>query len=1326
MRKTGKILLAALLCLSFAQAWAGVTQTKNGLANTPRDSTDGCGCGSSRGMPVYSFKSLLASLNIRDTPIGYTPPVGPAVYTTLTYNQRETVQPATFDSFNIGQKWTLNWLTWIQDDPASPGNSVMRYVAGGGGWTYSGYNAATGAFAPERDNAAVLVMTSAHPITYELRFSNGAKDVFAASDNATSYPRKVLLTQVVDPKGNALTLTYDNSLRLTAITDAIGQKTTFQYGDSAAPLLVTGITDPFGRHATLAYDGQGRLISITDVIGMTSTFAYDSGTFIQSMTTPYGTTSFAQTQGVGDPTEASIQATDPEGYTQRTEYRMAAPGIPFSYSQAPSGMNIFDAYQNYRDSYHWDKDEFAAACTVTNGVTSCDYTKARMKHFMHTYPCCESTSRVLEDVRYPLEGVIWYDYAGQPWPAYPGTLQTPSDVGRVLSDGTSQVTHYNYNVQGLVTQRIDPDGRETDYTYAPNGIDLVEVQQKTASGFDVLARYTYNAQHEPLTYTDAAGQTTTYTYNARGQRTSVTDPLGETTTYVYDGNGYLTSVVDALGHVQRSFTYDAYGRVASDTDSQGYTRKFTYDALDRITAITYPDGTTTQYAWNKLDLASVTDRQGNTTTYTYDADRNLVAVTDPLGQVTKYTYTPGGKLATMTDPNGNTTTWTRDLEGRVIAKTYADGKGDALAYDNASRLVSVTDALGQTQDYSYDRADLVTGISYANAVNPTAAVTYSYDPYYRRLTGMSDGLGTTSFGYVPAGSMGALELASVAGPFGANDTVGYAYDALGRVIQRTTDVETGYRYDALGRVSEEANPLGTFRYRYLGDTDQVTGRSLTLSSGADGLGLTVRYDDNLGDRQLRRLTYRAADRGPLVAKLAYTHSAEHLLTSASVLVAWDPGMRQDDQGHGDDEHAYGDGDGRFDGGDHGAWAGDGQDTGDGFSRQRYDYDAAYRLTAVREHGRRMAEQYDYDAADNLVGVTGSPAPFTATANALNQLATVNGRAWQYDADGHLVNDGANQYAWDAAGRLVSVTDLASGDKTTYAYDGLGRRLVIDTQGANGAGAETHYLWCGAAVCQARDGSGAVMADYYSQGEVSHGQALYYVRDQLGSVIGVTDGHGKVLGSARYSAYGALAASSGAQPAFGFAGMLRDPSTGLYLTQYRAYDPAIGRWLSRDPIGEAGGENIYAYVGGDPVSYADPLGLWSISLTGYVGFGGGIQLTGTGLNIQSISFMGGIGLGGGISINPWGSAPDAKATCGSNSIGVYAEASAGVPGVDVGAGVNYGGTQAINAQGVPVWSGYGGWDPAFSGSAGGDGMPVHFGSVDFELGGGAGIQLTHNF
>ena len=54
---------------------------------------------------------------------------------------------------------------------------------------------------------------------------------------------------------------------------------------------------------------------------------------------------------------------------------------------------------------------------------------------------------------------------------------------------------------------------------------------------------------------------------------------------------------------------------------------------------------------------------------------------------------------------------------------------------------------------------------------------------------------------------------------------------------------------------------------------------------------------------------------------------------------------------------------------------------------------------------------------------------------------------------------------------------------------------------------------------------------------------------------------------------------------------------LVLTHYRAYDPQLGRWLSADPLGEAGGLNLYGYVGNDPTNYWDPLGLETVGGSG---------------------------------------------------------------------------------------------------------------------------------
>jgi len=60
--------------------------------------------------------------------------------------------------------------------------------------------------------------------------------------------------------------------------------------------------------------------------------------------------------------------------------------------------------------------------------------------------------------------------------------------------------------------------------------------------------------------------------------------------------------------------------------------------------------------------------------------------------------------------------------------------------------------------------------------------------------------------------------------------------------------------------------------------------------------------------------------------------------------------------------------------------------------------------------------------------------------------------------------------------------------------------------------------------------------------------------------------------------------------FGFTGHYYHAPSGLHLTLYRAYSPELGRWLNRDPIGEAGGANMYGYVRNDPNSWIDLLGL----------------------------------------------------------------------------------------------------------------------------------------
>jgi RHS repeat-associated protein len=99
----------------------------------------------------------------------------------------------------------------------------------------------------------------------------------------------------------------------------------------------------------------------------------------------------------------------------------------------------------------------------------------------------------------------------------------------------------------------------------------------------------------------------------------------------------------------------------------------------------------------------------------------------------------------------------------------------------------------------------------------------------------------------------------------------------------------------------------------------------------------------------------------------------------------------------------------------------------------------------------------------------------------------------------------------------------------------------------------------------------VTREYYAEGEYVPGapaQPYYYGPDQIGSVR-------RVFASASsapaysYDAYGNALQSTAPLTDFNYAGMFYNADSGLYLTQYRAYDPVSGRWLSRDPIGELG-------------------------------------------------------------------------------------------------------------------------------------------------------------
>jgi RHS repeat-associated protein len=1174
--------------------------TKCDKSTTPPNSG-----GKSQPMTLASIRMAKASLSLSDTPVGYRPQKGLPSLVSLTYNARDGDQPANFSFSNVSSLWAHSWQAYIQDDPNNPGSNVVRVTGGGGGYDYdvlaqlsqSVYNSTTGAFVAETyDNSQLVrIPATGSATSYTRTLPDGSLETYGLSNGATSAPRIMFLTAVADPAGNTTTLKYDTHFRLTSITDAMGRKTTFTYGLTNHSLLITRITDPFGRSSQLTYDSNERLASITDPIGITSSFTYGSTSelnFVTALTTPYGTSKFSDTLDPSVPRtsylELSLAMTDPLGNVEYTHvYQNQGITGTGSESAVPVGMQNDNPYLMWRNTYYWDAHEAAngGVATDSNGnPTAESFANPDIYHWFHQCCTINYLSAQLGSHKRPLEKYReWYNTNPiQNTGYYSGTYDGHTFTGRVLDDGTTQLSSATFNSLGLPLTSVDPVKRATQYTYASNNIDLLTVSQLTApSTYTTIATFgNYNTQHEPQTYTGADGQTWNYTYNTVGQLATVTDPKSEKATYNYDSLGRLSTVVDAKKVTVLMLTYDSSDRVQTRTDSEGYTLTYAYDKLDRVTKISYPDGTADLYAYNfqsgsqsgkpSLDLRKHTDRLGRITAYNYDADRRLISVTESIssgaGRTTKYDYYENGTLKDITDADGTVTHWEIDLESRPISKTYALGTSQAqtetYAYEtNTSRLLSITDALSQVKTYSYAPDNRVTGITYTNAVNPTPNVTLVWDLYFPRFSSMTDGLGTTNYAYTAIGTSGALKLSSTDGPYN-NDVIGLTYDTLGRLAGRNIPGgnET-FHYDTIGRLTGHTTPLGLFSYGYLGETDQTSSRAVTNA------GVTVStnwgYDTNTNDRRLISITNSGVTRSYAVGySSGGVTNPYDILSISDNAVAGHPFASQ--------SHAY-------------------------------TYDNVDRLLSATATTPGN-DSYVYNKLDDATTVTTPTGTTNPTYNRLNQIATWGTLNYDYDANGNLLSgDGVKTYKWDAEDRLVEIDYVGSTAKSQFSYDGLGHRTVDVETSATGAATTNRYIWCGSSICQTRNGSDQVVRRDLEEGEysLSNGQKLIYMPDQLDSVRDVLSATtGGLVNAYDYAPYGSIAQTYGSTPTdYRFAQLFRQAASGIYLTAARPFDGLTARWLTRDPLAEMAGINLYAYAASEPISNLDPEGLryWSRTL-----------------------------------------------------------------------------------------------------------------------------------
>jgi RHS repeat-associated protein len=656
-----------------------------------------------------------------------------------------------------------------------------------------------------------------------------------------------------------------------------------------------------------------------------------------------------------------------------------------------------------------------------------------------------------------------------------------------------------------------------------------------------LSSATYNSQHEPLTTTDASGQTTTNTYDASGHLLTSANALGQTTNYTYDSDGRLLSVTPPLPGGSTKFTYDAFNRVKSVTDALGYLLQFTYDKADRPLTIKYPDGTTSARVYQLLNLASSTDRLNRKTTFTFDALGRVTMMTDPLGRQTKYAYCDCGSLSQIVDPDNNATTLLYDLQERPSGKQYANGKQMTIAYElTTSRVKKQTDALGQITSYSYNLDDTLAEQTYLSAVNPTKPVSFAWDPNFRRIVSMTDGTGTTTYVYNAISNppqLGATQLASVTAPQG--DTATYTYDALGRPLKQILDgVASQMTYDAIGRIKTMTNALDGFTYSYLGGSKRPTQIKST-----NGLVTNYTYYPNTADRRLQKITNNN-HAASLISSFEYAYNAEDEITSTII---------------------------------------DGQ-LGSPVTRTS-SHDAAGQLTAMTNP---LGGDYSfgYDPGSNRTSEQIGATNLNFTYNIVNAQTAPTPAS--YNANGEPVSLAGRAFKWDAAHRLISITKGT--DTIKFVYDGLDRRTRITRLSGSTVVSDKLYIWCGDHICLETTPAHVVTKRYFSQGVKAGTDKFYYATDNLGSVHELVDQPGTVQASYDYDPFGVRSKLGGTKDSdYGYAGLFHEPVSNLDLATYRAYDPPRARWLNRDPIGEQGGLNLYAYVLNDPTGTVDRLG-----------------------------------------------------------------------------------------------------------------------------------------
>ncbi|MCF6283581.1 MAG: cysteine peptidase family C39 domain-containing protein [Candidatus Hydrogenedentes bacterium] len=1085
---------------------------------------------------------------------------------------------------NVGDGWTHNLNTHIRTQIGTTPSYVTLYDSQGSARTYEYDSTLSGTdyyyrhAAGQSYEKSDVLKRDTTTLAYTLEKKSGLTYTFSAATTDTY--RYARLESIEDHAGNANTLAYDGAVgtgKLTKVTSPTSDYTMdFSYSGALITKVELKKSTTVLNSMQYAY-ASDELTKVTDHASKDVLYSYDTlvvvdrrdedyyGRFIDKITDKSGNDIDLawswSTVGTGEATK--IEVTNVEGLkasydrgagnvvtikemdgtTQLSKY------VNTPLSSTDLGRSKYHDY--YKDTTNYERWEYQY--DANNMMTKLVAPDASAYATL-TY---NSVGKVLTRQYGTGPVMTWYyDNGGSRLTRIANAFGIGNTWHYDANDRVTKITHpavaaagtlYAYDADGLVTRMTSPTGVYTDYE------------------FDALGRQT-----KVIADVGGLAIVSTSYYDDMGNVTRATDPRGKDTYYYYGdvscsgcgGGGQLTKVKDALNN-ETKWEFDADGLMTKSIDKAGIATSHEYDNMGAVTKTVFPSGGSVNatMAYNLLgQVTSNTGFGGNTTTSSYDHMGRLTTVTDPVGDI-DYSYNSLGLLSTVTDSMNHTTTNEYDGAFKLTKATDAIGKVTVYAYDSYGRATKVgagsTGSIAPTTYFFSNTTGMLTKVEYASS---TYAANYYYDGEARltKLTDWLDGTNGLRYAYDNVGRMTQLTDYD-------NSTLTYTYDDRGNMLTMNDyhSNSVAYTYNDIGQVSTLTAPGSkTWSYTYdaysrLTKVDIPNGMHTEYGYDSDGNRTKIHYKDSATVKQGFDYAFNS---GGNITKITHEDSAY--------------------------------------------WA--------------YEYDGRERITKAERYDstptllRRYT--YTYDDGDNLLtkAIYDAIATTTDTTtfaynNANEQTSMVNGGTTQtmaYDAWGQLTSktQGAYSatYAYRYESKLYSVTSNFPGEGNVTYETGGDQKRRSRVAGLD----ETWYNWTMASevisVEDAADGSSGALVRTYIGNNVAHvdgvvpasGVWKYNTRDHLKSTRGLWNQDKSSFAAFEYSPMGGLYNSTGSSSDVTrrYTGAGWDGSTGLYLAPYRQYNPASGRWNSRDPLGMVDGPNLYAYVRLNPVMFRDPLGL----------------------------------------------------------------------------------------------------------------------------------------